>query len=53
MTEETNVLTNQLVAQSELTRKIWKFIIDVATDNSNCQHVEKAKQLLREISQTL
>ena len=38
---------------SDISRKIWKFIIEVATSNSNCEHIAKAKELLKEISQTL
>jgi hypothetical protein len=53
MDQDQNIISTQLVQGTEISRKIWKFIIEVATDNGNCQHIEKAKQLLKEISQNL
>jgi hypothetical protein len=53
MDQDQNIIANQLVQGTEISRKIWKFIIEVATDNGNCSHIEKAKQLLKEISQNL
>jgi hypothetical protein len=57
MSDNENIVPTQLPTQvtqtSDLSRKIWKFIIEVSTDNGNCQHIAKAKELLREISQNL
>jgi hypothetical protein len=57
MSDNENIISTQLPTQvtqtSDLSRKIWKFIIEVATSNSNCEHIAKAKELLKEISQTL
>jgi hypothetical protein len=57
MVDTTEVLPTQLTQEisraSDISKKIWKFLIEVATDNSNCTHIEKARQLLKEISQTL
>jgi hypothetical protein len=46
-------LTTEIAKTSDISKKIWKFIIEVSTDEGNCQHIAKAKQLLKEISQTL
>jgi len=46
-------LTSEISKASDISRKIWKFIIEVATSNGNCEHIAKAKELLKEISQTL
>jgi len=57
MSDNENIVPTQLPTQvtqaSDLSRKIWKFIIEVSTDNGNCQHIAKAKELLKEISQNL
>jgi hypothetical protein len=53
MVDANNVLPTDLTKTTDLSRKIWKFILSVATDNTNCNHVNEAKQLLKEISQNL
>jgi len=53
MANEENILPAELTKTADISRKIWKFIIEIATDNSNCPHVNRAKELLRELSQTL
>jgi hypothetical protein len=53
MVEAENIVPTEIAKASELSKKIWKFIIEVATSNSNCEHIDKAKQLLKEISQSL
>jgi len=53
MADAENVIANELMKTTDISRKIWKFIIEVATSNGNCEHIEKAKQLLKEISQSL
>lgn len=42
-----------ILQTTDISKKIWKFLIEIALDNSNCPHVEKAKELLREINKTL
>jgi len=53
MPEETDILKSELVQQNEIIKKIWKFIIETALDNSNCDHVNKAKELLKELTKNL
>lgn len=53
MSDTNQILPTELTAPSELSKKIWKFIIEVATSNENCNHVQKAKELLLEISKQL
>jgi hypothetical protein len=57
MTDNENIVPTQLPTEiakaSELSKKIWKFIIEVSTDSGNCQHIAKARELLKEISQNL
>ena len=53
MSDNENIIPSEISKASDISRKIWKFIIEVATSNSNCEHVNKAKELLKEISQTL
>jgi hypothetical protein len=57
MTNQEGILPTQLTQEisraSDISKKIWKFLIEVATSEGNCEHIAKAKQLLKEISQTL
>lgn len=53
MTEENIQVPVNVIQASELSRKILKFIMETALSNENCSHVEKAKQLLKEISSSL
>jgi len=53
MTEESNIMPTDVIKASEISRKVWKFIIEIATSEGNCEHIAKAKELLKELSQTL
>jgi hypothetical protein len=57
MSDTENIIPTTLPTEvskaSDISRKIWKFIIEIATSNGSCEHIAKAKELLKEISQTL
>lgn len=53
MNEENIQIPQQLTQPTDLSKKIWKFLLEIALSNATCEHVEKAKQLLREISVNL
>ena len=43
----------QITQPTDLSKKIWKFLLEIALSNATCEHVEKAKQLLKDISVNL